>query len=92
MPSDDADVEAHVMVEDAKLHEAMGFKAADDIVEQERETKAPTPIHVRATNIQQDMGGASINVDDKACEEPCKEYIPWVPARLMYMNRSMGLV
>lgn len=39
MSGDDADVETHVMFEDAKLDEAMGFKATDDIVEQEEKPR-----------------------------------------------------
>jgi hypothetical protein len=67
---EDPDGEAHVLVEEAKLYEAMGFKDVDELVEQERDTKAPTTIHVSLANIKKDLRDAFINVNDKAHEEP----------------------
>ncbi|KAJ1261025.1 hypothetical protein BS78_10G276500 [Paspalum vaginatum] len=72
LPEPDQDGEAVDLVDEDRIFEAMGFKAADDKAEQQR-AAAPNPastIHID----EEDMRDASIDVNGIAPEEPAQDW------------------
>lgn len=67
IPEEDADGDPNILVDEDKIYEAMGFKAADDRAEQESSKEVPIP--VIPIELQLDMMDAAVEVDDRANAE-----------------------
>ena len=61
-----------VVVDEDKVYEAMGFKAADERAEEAAREAIPIPIMI--AEMQQDMSEAIVLVDDNVGEEPMFEW------------------
>ncbi|WVZ82562.1 hypothetical protein U9M48_029816, partial [Paspalum notatum var. saurae] len=72
LPEPDQDGEANVLFDEAAIFEAMGFKAAGDMADQERTRERD--IQVIPIDIEEEMREASINVDDNVPEEPLMDW------------------
>jgi len=68
--NDDGD--ATIAVDEDKVYEAMGFKAADERAEEAAREAIPIP--TMTAEMQQDMSEAAIPVDDNVEEEPMFEW------------------
>ncbi|KAJ1255332.1 hypothetical protein BS78_K263400 [Paspalum vaginatum] len=72
IPEADADGDPNILVDEDKIYEAMGFKAADDIAEQQGSEEVPIPII--PIELQLDMMDAVVDVDDRANAEPVMDW------------------
>ncbi|RLN32870.1 hypothetical protein C2845_PM03G21340 [Panicum miliaceum] len=68
----DEDGLATQLVDEDHVYEAMGFKEAEEIEEEGGGQEVSIP--AISTEMQEDMNGAAVNVDDTADEEPLYEW------------------